>query len=253
MLRVLLVGLVCVLASCCGPAQAQIRLQPEYASGQPVVVEVAFPDLPEGAEADVGWTIGGDAGYQVATATKIYVWPVYSTTDAYLPIRANGYLYTTNTAGEQVVVKGSRFEFTAQTKILGVGAGPVDPTPPVPPPTPDGTAPIKEPGFRVLVVYESKDLPAMPRDQQSILFDGSVRSYLNAKCVKGTDGKTAEWRMLDPNAVIAPDSAIWATAMARERKSLPWIVISDGKRGFEGPLPANVAETLALLKRYGGE
>lgn len=30
-------------------------------------------------------------------------------------------------------------------------------------------------------------------------------------------------------------------------------VISDGKTGYEGPLPANVEATLELLKKYGGE
>ena len=33
----------------------------------------------------------------------------------------------------------------------------------------------------------------------------------------------------------------------------PWITISNGKRGYSGPVPETEAELLALLKKYGGE
>lgn len=126
---------------------------------------------------------------------------------------------------------------------------PIPPTPPVPPPSP---APIPEVGFRVLIVYESSELGKMPSAQQSIIFSTTVRSYLNSKCAIGTDGKTKEWKFWDKDSNTVNETKLWQTAFARPRTSIPWIIISNGTSGFEGPLPANIDETMTLLKKYGG-
>lgn len=124
---------------------------------------------------------------------------------------------------------------------------PKPPTPPAPPPNP---APIPVDGFRSLIVYESADLSKLPAGQLAALYSQQVRDYLTSKCTMGPDGKTKEWRTLDKDVVA--DSKLWQDAMARPRKSLPWIVLSDGKTGFEGPLPATEADLMTLLKKYGG-
>ena len=41
-----------------------------------------------------------------------------------------------------------------------------------------------------------------------------------------------------------------AFAMLRKRGALPWIVISNGVSGYEGPLPANPDETIKLMSKY---
>jgi hypothetical protein len=128
------------------------------------------------------------------------------------------------------------------------------PTPPVPPnpgPTPT-PAPIPVAGFRVLIVEDSTNRTKLPPAQQAVLFAKPIRDYLDAKCVVGADGKTHEWRIWDQGTDAGADGEPWASALKRTRQSLPSILISDGKTGFEGPLPATVAETLALLKKYGG-
>lgn len=249
---------MCLLSSCCELAVAQIKLAPEYANGQPVVAEVAFPDAPEGSKPHLLWSIGSDAGMLPGSTNTVYIWPRYGPADSYLEIRCTGFLTTTNASGEEVLVKDSHHEFKATARVLaivppGPGPGPGPKPDPDPVPVPDGLAPITEPGFRVLIVYESKDLSKLPAAQQAILFDQDVRAYLTAKCVKGADGKTSEWRMVDPNVVVAPDSVVWAKALARERKALPWLIVSDGKRGFEGPLPANKADAMKIIKSIGGE
>jgi len=133
-----------------------------------------------------------------------------------------------------------------------VPPGPNPPTPPDPTPTPN-PAPIPATGFRVLIIEEKTERAKVPAAQLAVLFSTTIREYLNAKCVKGPDGKTPECGIFDKDDDVSGYSKLLADAMKRPRASTPWIIISDGKTGFEGPLPANVDETLKLLKKYGGE
>lgn len=132
---------------------------------------------------------------------------------------------------------------------------PPGPTPPGPTPTPEPTpdAPIPVAGFRVLVVYETGEVAKLPKEQAAVLYAKQVRDYLNSKCVTGADSKTREWRIWDKDVDASGEAKHWQAALARNRKGVPWIIISDGKTGFEGPLPASVDEMLRLLKKYGGE
>jgi hypothetical protein len=149
------------------------------------------------------------------------------------------------------------------TKTFIQGEGDIDPTPNPPDPNPDprpepnpGPAPIPLAGFRVLFISESEDssdFTAMPKEQREIFYSPLIRDYLNAKCVKGPDGKTADWRVIDPDAEFSPEEQRWKDAASRSRQEIPWLIISDGKTGFEGPLPDNVDDTLKLLKKFGGE
>ena len=141
----------------------------------------------------------------------------------------------------------------AVTTVVIGDAPPVPPGPVPPGPVPPGPAPIPVDGFRVLVVYESAELPKLPPQQQAVLYAKSVRDYLDAKCAVGADGKTREWRMWDKDSDASGEAKHWQDALKRERKSVPWIIVSTGKGGYEGPLPASVAETLALMKKHFGE
>lgn len=128
---------------------------------------------------------------------------------------------------------------------------PVDPNVPTPTPKPDvPPSPLDIDGFRVLLVYESGDVTKMTKDQEAILYSKSVRDYLNSKCVVGPDNTTREWRIYDQDTDVKSEAKVWQQAMGRPRKSVPWILISTGKTGYEGPLPANIADTLTLLKKY---
>lgn len=225
------------------PAQGQIKISPEYASGQPVIFSVSYPDAPEGAvPTDLIWVLSSEAGYEVRDATSIAVWPVYGANAYTLKVMVSGPLVS----AEGKYLPGSNRSFEATTKILGINPD-VNPNPkPDVVPVPDGVAPIPDPGFRVMIVYESSKSDELP----DYVYHADFRAYLSQVCAKGPDGKTPEFRIVDPQLVTAPTSALWAKAMARERKSLPWIVVSNGKNGFEGPLPKTKAETLALLAKY---
>jgi hypothetical protein len=131
------------------------------------------------------------------------------------------------------------------------GPTPPGPTPPGPGP---GPAPIPGDGLRVLIVYESADLSKLKPDQLNVLYSQSVRSYLDTHCAKGgKDGKTPEWRMWDQNVPTGAEAKIWQDAMARKRDKLPWLIVSTGKAGYEGPLPPNTDAMLRTLQTYGGQ
>lgn len=132
------------------------------------------------------------------------------------------------------------------------GPVPPGPNPPIPPVPPVPPAPIPTAGFRVLIVEDASARNKLAPTQLAVLFDKNVRDYLRAKCVKGPDGVTGEWRIWDQGADASAEGKLWQEAMKRPRQAVPWIIISDGKTGFEGPLPTTVDETLALLKKYGG-
>lgn len=112
-------------------------------------------------------------------------------------------------------------------------------------------SPIPDKGLRVLIVWETSSQPTMPDTQRNILYataPGSVRDWLVTKCVKVND--TPEFRIIDKDSTMERESKIWQSLFDVERKSYPWIIIANGTRGFSGPLPVTMDETLALLKKY---
>lgn len=135
----------------------------------------------------------------------------------------------------------------------GPGPTPPGPTPPVPPgPTPPSPDPNPMPGvtgLHMLVVYESGDVSKYPAAQVNSWQSQAVFDYLKAK------NALANWRVWDrdvPNLNRAEPK--WQAAMARARgKQLPWVIVSNGTTGYEGPAPADTAGLLALLKKYGGD
>jgi hypothetical protein len=134
---------------------------------------------------------------------------------------------------------------------IGDSPTPVPPQPdPTPTPTPDPTVPIKEPGLRILMIYETRDVNR-PSVQNTILFSTVIQEYARTHCV--AVGRTPEFRRFDKDTVMTGESKIWQEAMARPRTMLPWLIVSNGKAGYEGPLPSTLADTLTLLKKYGGE
>ena len=138
-----------------------------------------------------------------------------------------------------------------RTFVVG-GDKKVDPTPinPKVDPVPDNPAPIPEDGFRVLIVYETSELSKYKEAQRSILFSGPFRTYLDDVCVSGTGGRK-EWRIWDKDiSGLENESKTWQNAMKLERKSLPWIVISNGKTGTSEALPGTLGETLGLIQKY---
>ena len=143
-----------------------------------------------------------------------------------------------------LVASGGATTETAQ-RIVTV----TDIPPPPPPPIPDL-------GLRVLIVEETSQRGSLPKPQQEILLStaaGSVREYLTANCVKGPDGKTAEWRIVDKDAVFTQEAKLWQDARKKFdelKTTVPGWIVSNGKEGIAGALPATPAEALTVLKQF---
>lgn len=140
-------------------------------------------------------------------------------------------------------------------EIVGVvPPPPVDPPkPPVDPPAPDtDKAPLPGlAGFKVLLIYESADLPPkIPAAQYDIKVDPKVTGWLTANTTP-EDG-WAGWRWGDPDSGVARGSLHWERMLALPRTSTPWVVINNGTRnvGYSGPMPANSDEFLKLVEKY---
>lgn len=104
-------------------------------------------------------------------------------------------------------------------------------------------APIPEAGNHVLIVAETETQHALPAGQLDIITSNTWRQAWLAR--------GGQIRVLDPSHPHPNDAPKWQAAMQRKRDSLPWAIVSNGKTGFEGPLPASLAAWDALLDAYG--
>ena len=142
-------------------------------------------------------------------------------------------------------------KFLRAETLVTVGQAPVPPDPgpdpPDPGPTP-GPAPIPAEGLHVLVVYEAQDAKdPVKQKQYNALCSAEVLGYLNAKNRGG-------WRIWDKDVNVANEQKLWQDAFKRAKEKMnmmPWIIVSNGKAGWEGQLPNTKEEMLTLLKKYG--
>lgn len=152
--------------------------------------------------------------------------------------------------------QGEKDKGKAFRRTIDANKGPRPPPEPEPKPDPKPSpAPIPEPGFRVLIIENTKARTKLPAEQQITLGSEELANYLDSKCVTGPDGKTKDWRIWPHDSPTASMSKIWSDAIKRQptdTAKLPWIIISDGKTGFEGLLPIKREDTMKLLRKWGG-
>lgn len=145
------------------------------------------------------------------------------------------------------LAKSSKDEVYQDSHFVKVAGPTPGPDPPTPGPDPPSPAPIPEPGFRVLFIIDDKqDLPQL---QQAIIAGKEVDEYLNKTCITEPGGQ-AGWRVYDKDAELDSDLDIWKKAIQRRPESTPWVIISNGKTGYEGKLPESPSAFLELCKKY---
>lgn len=151
------------------------------------------------------------------------------------------------------IVAGS-VDLPCEWCLVKCGRGPQPPPdppmPPNPPNPPMPPAPIPLPGFRVMMVYDPATLTTA---QEGVVFGKKVRDYLQAKCVVGADNRTKEFRIYQTGIDTSAEVAWINNVMQRHPGQKSWMVVSDGKTGYDGPLPANADEALTILTKIGGQ
>lgn len=129
----------------------------------------------------------------------------------------------------------------------------VAPQPPPKPVDPDVPAPPRPvTSFHVVMVYESGQ--TLTQAQKNLLYGQDIRNYLDGATTP--DAGTRGWRLRDKDVPVAGETefqkSLWA-AIRPKLTSVPcWAIEVNGKVEIV-PLPATVAEGLALLKKYKGD
>lgn len=106
------------------------------------------------------------------------------------------------------------------------------------------SAPFPTDKLSVLIVEETEDRDDLPTSQVSAIESAVWRGYVLEK--------GGNVRVLEPEAKLSNEDPWVAPALAVKRDSVPWLVISDGKRGYSGPLPENLDGLMAKLREIGG-
>lgn len=164
------------------------------------------------------------------------------------------YVYTlvasgTGRANLTIVPKGVDNADNVILLSLDVTDG-VTPAPPGPPTPDQSKSPFSAEGFRVLVVYPNQPETKLPLAQQAILSGQTTRQFLETNCVAGPDGKTKEFRIWREDERLDSVPKLWKDAFGRKKESVPWVMIGNGKNGYEGPLPANEDDFIKLAQKY---
>lgn len=149
---------------------------------------------------------------------------------------------------------GKLSPFAACVVEIGKPKPPTPPEPGPPPdpkPVPDEKAPIPVVGYRIMVVYETLDTGKLTKGQMAALLGEATRDWMLSKAAK-VNGQP-EIRYFDPDQKMGGESQLWKDAFARPRQSLPWLLVSNGKTGYEGPLPKELPDILAILQKHAKE
>jgi len=107
------------------------------------------------------------------------------------------------------------------------------------------SAPFPADKLSVLIVESTEARSSMPAMQTAARDSTVWRAYV--------DGKQGQWRVLDDQTNIDKEADWVKSGMAVKRDSLPWVVVSDGKRGSSEPLPPDLDSLLAKIKETGGQ
>lgn len=109
--------------------------------------------------------------------------------------------------------------------------------------------PVAEKGLRILIVEEAQERRNLPPGQLAIFTSDELKKYATEHCAKVNN--VPEFRVFDKDTKLDEESEVWKTMMKVERKSLPWLCVTNGSRGYSGPLPTTLADTMTIIKKYG--
>ena len=248
---------VAIVLALCQIAAAQIKVEKTYKPYSPIVASLASSIAPEGAKVRGSWTVANGSFILGAEPSTIHIWAGPGPHE----IRAFGiWVLTKDVAiGEttiQELVDFGQYDFTTVFTVTDKPPVPPGPTPPDPTP-PDPVideAPFPSPdGLRLLILEEATARGSLPPGQQVIIFGSEGRRLLASSTVSNqSTGGYAIWDDDFSPIDLGKVSPLWKAAYAAAKKdagvNVPWIVVANGKKGFSGPLPKDIAELRALLE-----
>lgn len=146
---------------------------------------------------------------------------------------------------------------------IKTGTDPPGPTPtptPTPTPIPTPVDPNETGKLWVVIVEEADNLTTIPSEILVAKSSSKVANYCKTHCVLDQKGNP-EFKTYDDDQDIANSSesleikdAFAKAVKARQEAKMDgiWLILSNGKTGWSGPLP-NEAKTLEILQQYGGK
>lgn len=141
------------------------------------------------------------------------------------------------------------------TVTVGPRPPPVPPDPPKPDPViptpPNPVDPVAPQKLQIVILEDPELRGTLPAEQIAAMDGAVVRQYVKTHCVM--TGTTPDFRKLSIRQDVSNQPQWIKTAFAEERTALPLIVIMTPTQTISGPLPKTIAETMTLLKKYGGE
>lgn len=144
------------------------------------------------------------------------------------------------------ITKLHSLTFTVGDVPPGPGPGPD----PKPDPKPDPVIPPPLPIPAVLFIEETNDRAKISTGQYDSMFSKEMNDFISANVTK-EDGIPA-LRLLDKDQATGSMAKHWRDAAAKRPSNFttPWMIVSNGVTGWEGPVPNTMTETKALLTKY---
>ena len=259
---------LCVL---CSTAFAEINVNDKYQTFEPIIAscDVNVGEVSEGDNVEViyEWDVSEGVQFRALDDNKtLHIWagPGKYELDCNAIIQRKAeiervirdrddpnnpakYKFELVTVVLNIELQKFTANFTVEGFVPPTPVDPVDPIDPVDPVDPDDPPaeddPIAATGFHVLILEETGARPNLDRDQRYVLQSSVVRSTV-------VDKYGGYFRVTDPDSPLEYEDKRWVDAIGRERDKLPWIIVSNDKAWYEGPLPINMENTLKLLEIY---
>jgi hypothetical protein len=238
--RVVLLCLAIVCAVHAAPPVKSVKAVPLKVEGDTVVVVKSFP---------ITITAATGAGYY---SWRVPVGVVAEEAFNVLTVKSapkGSHRITVDAISAKIGPDKVTVEFTVDRgeTTLNVGDVPV-PVPPGPtPPTPVPPTPVGD--LKVLITYESEELPKLPLEELRIYRGVKVREALKAKC--GPDASTDDGKgywIIDKDSDVSKLPKFWQDAFKRPRTSPFYLHMFRGDTPvYEAVMPKTEKEVIDLI------
>tara|TARA_E500000331_G_scaffold23905_2_gene20713 strand:+ start:1514 stop:1897 length:384 start_codon:yes stop_codon:yes gene_type:complete len=101
--------------------------------------------------------------------------------------------------------------------------------------------PINVDKYTVVIIEETELRQLLPPSQLSAINSKVWRDYVSEK--------NGQWRVLDPDSDVSKDHDWVKESLNLKRDGLPWLILSNNKKGLSIPLPKNLDLLMEKIKQ----